>query len=251
MNAFRTLLERPDPVIGTWVKLPTVESVELMMLAGFDFLVLDLEHSPMSIETVSTLLAVTRASGGAALVRIPDHSPAWVQRCLDAGAAGILAPHVDSIFEAEAIGRSARFEPRGRRGVGPTSRAGAWGMRPMREYMDEGDRSMVVAQIESELGVRAAAGMIQTGEVDALFVGPADLGVSLGVAADSALLAEHTATVLEVCVEGGVPCGIAIGADPAKAAALGRQGFSFVMVSNDATILGSAAAQLVSGFRNI
>lgn len=249
MNAFRALLERDEVPLGTWVKLPTVETVELMFLAGFDFVVIDLEHSPMSLETMSSLLAVAKARGTAVLVRVPDHAPAWTQRALDAGAAGVLVPHVDDLDQAVAVQRSARFEPRGIRGVGPTSRAGDWGLRPMSEYLAEGNETVVVAQIESERGVQSAEGMLTAGAVDALFVGPADLSVAMGVAADSDTLRQRIDTVLQASLAADVPCGIAIGADPAKAATLAADGFSFVMVSNDATILGSGAAQLVERYR--
>jgi 2-keto-3-deoxy-L-rhamnonate aldolase RhmA len=249
MNSFRTLLERDDAPLGTWVKLPTVETLELMFLAGFDFVVIDLEHSAMSLETMSSLLAVAKARRSAALVRVPDHAPAWTQRALDAGAAGVLVPHVDNLDQAVAVRRSARFEPQGIRGVGPTSRAGDWGLRPMSEYLAEGNETVVVAQIESERGVQSAEQMLTAGVVDALFVGPADLSVAVGAAADSDIMKAHIDTVLQASLKTKVPCGIAIGADPAKAAALAADGFSFVMVSNDATILGSGAAQLVQRYR--
>lgn len=249
MNAFRTLLEHSEPAIGTWIKLPTVETAELMALAGFDFVVIDLEHSPMSMETASQLLAVTRGNGCATLVRLPDHSPAWVQRCLDAGAAGVIAPHVDSIEEAAALGRAARFPPLGSRGVGPTGRAGAWGMRPMTDYLGRGDETMLVAQIESKRAVAAAPEMLRLDLLDALLLGPADLSVELGESIESDAVAACTREVLAACSAAEVPCGIAIGSDPRRAAELARTGFSFVMVSNDATILGTAAAQLVERFR--
>jgi len=116
---FRDLLDREQAPLGTWVKLPTVESVELMALAGFDFVVIDLEHSPMTLESAATLIAVARGRGTCPLVRVPDHSPAWIQRCLDAGASGILAPHVDTVDQAQSVARSARFEPAGTRVSAP------------------------------------------------------------------------------------------------------------------------------------
>jgi 4-hydroxy-2-oxoheptanedioate aldolase len=235
--------------LGTWVKLPIVESVELMALAGFDFVVLDLEHSPMTTETASTLIAVANGRGLCPLVRVPDHSPAWIQRVLDAGAAGVLAPHVDSVEQALAVVRPARFEPDGTRGVGPTSRAGDWGLRPMGEYLAEGAHAAVIGQIESDAGVRATADILAEKRLDALFVGPADLSVSLGRSADHPDVTTRIRSVVEACRDAEVPVGTAIGADPGRAAQLGREGFAFVMVSNDATILGAGGAALVRDFR--
>ncbi len=250
MIRFKDLLERDRPPLGTWVKLPTVESVELMGLAGFDFVVIDLEHSPMSLETAATLIAVARARGTCPLVRVPDHSQVWVQRCLDAGASGVLAPHVDTVEQAQAVARAARFEPVGSRGVGPTSRAGNWGLLPMADYLAEGNEITVMAQVESDTAVQNAAALLDSGAVDALFVGPADLSVALGVGLTDPEVTTRIQHVVQQCRAASIPCGTAIGADPDRAATLTTEGFAFVMVSNDATILGSAAAQLVERYRN-
>lgn len=249
MIAFQELLGQQRAALGTWVKLPTVESVELMALAGFDFIVLDLEHSPISLETASTLIAVARGRQICPLVRVPDHSQSWIQRCLDAGASGILAPHVDSVDEARTVARAARFEPTGTRGVGPTSRAGDWGMTPMKRYLADGSEATVIAQIESDTGVQNSQAMVAEGGVDALFVGPVDLSVSLGTTADQPEVTRRIRHVVEQCLAASLPCGTAIGADPDRAAALAEEGFSFIMVSNDATILGSGAAQLVERYQ--
>ncbi|UOT08502.1 aldolase/citrate lyase family protein (plasmid) [Rhodococcus opacus] len=249
MTTFLDLLAERPPLLGTWIKLPTIESVELMALAGFDFVVIDLEHSPISLETAATQIAVARGRGICPLVRVPDHAPSWIQRCLDAGAAGILAPHVDTVEQARNIGRAARFEPRGTRGVGPTSRAGDWGLTPMDAYLDGADQVSVIAQIESSTGADAAPEILDAGTVDALFVGPVDLSVSVGMTADDPAVTTLIDHVLHSCRSAGVPCGTAIGADADRAAALAKDGFSFVMVSNDATILGAGAAGLVDAFR--
>ena len=249
MISFRELLGRERAALGTWVKLPVVESAELMALAGFDFIVLDLEHSPMSLETASTIIAVARGRGICPLVRVPDHSQSWIQRCLDAGASGILAPHVDTVNEARAVVRAARFEPHGTRGVGTTSRAGNWGLTPMKQYLAEGLEAVVIAQIESDTGVQNSQAIAVDGKVDALFVGPADLSVSLGVSGEDPALTSRIRHVVDQCREASLPCGTAIGADPDRAAALVKEGFSFVMVSNDTTMLGAGAAQLVERFR--
>jgi 2-keto-3-deoxy-L-rhamnonate aldolase RhmA len=221
-----------------------------MALAGFDFVVIDLEHSPINLETASTLIAVSRGRGLVPLVRVPEKTQAWVQRCLDAGASGVLAPHVNSLDEADALVRAARFEPEGTRGVGPTTRAGNWGLTPMGDYFEEGAGAAVIAQIESEQGVRSAAAIAAKANLDALFVGPADLARSLGVAHDSEVLADAMLQVVGACHAVSLPVGTAIGADPVRAAGLAEEGYNFVMVSNDATILGTGAQRLVEAYHN-
>lgn len=249
MRTFQQVLAADRAALGTWVKLPAVESIELMALAGFDFVVIDLEHSPMSIETAATLIAVAHGRELCPLVRVPDHSPSWVSRCLDAGAAGIIAPHVDSRPQAEAVVAAARFEPVGRRGVGPTSRAGSWGMVPMSDYLGTEHPPFVIAQVESDHGLDSAPEVVAETGVDAMFIGPADLSVALGKPVDHPDVAPRVDAVVSACLEAGRPVGTAIGADPLGAAKLATNGYSFVMVSNDATILGQGGRRLVQDFQ--
>ncbi len=130
---FQPLLTRDEAALGTWIKLSAIESLELMALAGFDFVVLDLEHSPMSLETASTLIAIARGKGICPLVRVPDHSQSWIQRCLDAGASGVFAPRTSIPPRKKHVPLRAQHDlnPAELGGVGPTSRAGNWGLRNM------------------------------------------------------------------------------------------------------------------------
>lgn len=234
--------------VGTWVKLSSVEGVELLALAGFDFIVLDLEHSPMSLETAAQLIAVARGVDVVPFVRTPDHAQSWIQRCLDAGAAGVLVPHVDTVEEASAAVAAARHEPAGSRGVGPTSRAGNWGLTPMGDYLEQSATSGVIVQLESPAAVDHAAAIAASG-VSAVFVGPADLSVAMGVPVSDDSVRAAMSRVLAAARAGGVPCGTAVG-DPAQARALAEEGFDFVMVSNDATIFGLGARDLVTTYHS-
>lgn len=232
--------------IGTFVKLPSPEVVEIAALAGLDFVVIDLEHSPLSIETAATLIAIARARGLGALVRIPDHGATWVQRCLDAGADGVMAPHVDSTDQARALHTSAHFPPLGTRGCGPTTRAGGWGLTSMDEYLAA--EPLILGQIENDAGVESAEGIVAEKLVSSLFVGPADLALSLGLDATSPELASRIDRVRRTGASAGVPTGIAA---PTGAAARRRidEGFDYVVVSNDATLLGGALRNVVRGTR--
>lgn len=233
--------------IGTFVKLPSIEVVEIAALAGLDFVVVDLEHSPLSIETAATLIAVARARGLGVLVRIPDHSASWVQRCLDAGADGLMVPHVDSVQQARELHTTAHFPPHGTRGCGPTTRAGGWGLRSMNDYL--ASETLLLGQVESQAGVDASEVIVAEKLVSSLFLGPADLALSLGVEADSPDLAAMIRRVRETGASRGVPVGIAA----PTAAAAGRridEGFDYVVVSNDATLLGTALRDVVADARS-
>lgn len=232
-----------DVQLGTFVKLPVVETVELMALAGMDMVTIDLEHCPMSMESAAQLIAIAKARGIASLVRVPCHGYEWMQRCLDAGADGVLVPHVDDADQAAAVVAACRFPPLGTRGAGPTTRAGDWNLTPMSTYLERGNATAVVAQIESPQAVEAVEGILAAG-VSALFIGPADLATSMGVAGTSPELAAARDRVLAAAQAAGIPCGIAAG-DGAAAKALLEQEFAFVLVGNDLTMLGRAAQREV------
>jgi len=236
------LRESDRCLVGTWVKLSAGETVELMALAGFDFVVIDLEHGTLTMEHASRHIAAAAARGVAPLVRVPDHGQSSIQRVLDAGASGVLVPHVDDADEALRVSRMLRFEPRGTRGFGATSRAGQWGALPREEYLRRGnEQAMFIPQIECVQAVDALPDMLAHADVSAVFLGPGDLSVSLGVPDDHPRVLAAMDQVVAAARAAGVPCGTAIGNDPARLASLAARGFDFVMIGNDASFLGAAA----------
>lgn len=247
MTAFSERLGN-EATIGTFLKLPIVESVEMMAVAGMDLIVIDLEHSSMSLESASHILAVAKALQLGTLVRIPSHGYEWIQRSLDAGANGVLIPHVDTKEQASAAVAAAHFPPEGTRGFSPTTRAGEWSIGGGDLYRRSENDVAVVVQIESSAGVDNVKSIIEAG-VDSVFVGPADLSVAMGVAVDSRELEDARSLVLSSAREQGVPCGIAAG-NGTLARELIADGFSYAVVGNDATMLGERAERLVEEFRN-
>ncbi|MES2170311.1 MAG: aldolase/citrate lyase family protein, partial [Actinomycetota bacterium] len=155
----RAALARTEgPALGTFVKLPSQETVELIAIAGFDFIVIDLEHAPLDLETTFRHIGVALHLGVSSVVRVPGLAGGWIQRILDAGAEGIMLPHTDTAEQAEEAVRAIRFEPWGTRGAGSTSRAGGWGSLPVEEYVRFGQEEVVfMPQIESGDGARNAA----------------------------------------------------------------------------------------------
>lgn len=237
--------------VGTWLKLPSPEVPEIMAYAGFDFVIVDLEHSPVTGESAYQLINSSAALGMTPLVRVPDARPSTIQKTLDMGAHGILVPHVESLEDAENIAQSFRFPPRGRRGAGGTSRAGRWGLLPTPDYLDYGNNhAAFVPQLESENAVSAAADILALPDVDAIFVGAADLALSLGVAPthpDVEKLVQHA---LDESIKAGKRCGLAFGALPGKGADAVRRGCGFVALANDLTLLATASRDLVGSYRN-
>ncbi|GAB3462686.1 4-hydroxy-2-oxoheptanedioate aldolase [Actinophytocola sediminis] len=238
------------PPIGTWLKIPAPDTAEIAAAAGFDFVVIDLEHTLLSLETVYTLIAITSAHGVTPLVRVPDHGASMIQRVLDAGAGGVLVPHVDTPEQATAVARATRFPPAGTRGSGGTSRAGRWGGLPRAEYLEFGNkRALCLPQLESETAMRAADQILALDGVDGVLIGAADLSMEMGVAATDPKVTELIDSVLAVATSRGKPCGFALGADAARARELAARGFGFLIMSNDSSMLATAATTLVANTR--
>ena len=251
-SRFRAALAGDRVALGTWVKIPAMEIIELVALAGFDFVVIDLEHSPISLESAHQLIGTALHTGVAPLVRVPGLGAGIVQRVLDSGAAGVMVPHVDTVAQARAAVSAVRFPPLGARGVGSTGRAGAWGALPRADYLRYGREEVVlIAQIESAEGVRQAGEIAAVEGVDALLVGAADLSVSEGRGETDPAVVALIARAVEAGRAAGVPVGNAGGATAASVRASLGAGFTFTMLSNDAGLFGAAARAAVEAARAV
>ena len=232
--------------LGTWIKLSSPESVEIMAHAGFDFVVIDLEHTTLDLGAASTHIAMARALGVDPLVRVPDHGLSVIQRVLDAGAAGVVVPHVDTAAQARAVVRATCFPPRGDRGSGGTSRAGRWGLLPRADYLEYGnEQALCVVQLESEVAIRNTREILALDGIGAAFVGTADLSMSMGVAAGSDEVDRLVTSALAAAAAAGVPIGTASATIDQARAALAR-GYDYVVVSNDTSILASGGRAIVN-----
>lgn len=167
------------PLAGTFMKTPSVDILEVLILAGLDFVCLDAEHAPFDRAALGTLCAVGRAAGFPLLVRVPSGSAEQIGMALDAGADGIVVPHVTDAGTAARVARTARFGPGGRGYAGSTRWAG-YGTRSMADVLAAAAGTLVVAQIEDPEAVEAVEAIAATDGIDALFLGPADLTVGYG-----------------------------------------------------------------------
>jgi 2-keto-3-deoxy-L-rhamnonate aldolase RhmA len=231
-------------VFGTWVKLPTLETVELLGHAGFDFIVVDMEHAPLTLESAYRAIVVAQAMGMGALVRVPDRSDSHLQRLLDSGADGILVPRVTDAATCRASVEAMRFSPTGVRGLGSTSRAGLWGLDTAANYLEHGRDGIVRGvQVEDQNGLRMIDEILAVDGLNALFIGTGDLSLSSGLPASHPDNDALIASTLAACSARGIPCGTAVG-DASAARAAADRGFRFVMVSNDATMFATAACNM-------
>lgn len=227
---------------GAWVKLEAAESTQILAHAGFDLVVVDLEHTLLDLSAVARHVAIGQALGLRVFVRVPDHTPALVQRLLDGGVDGLVVPHVDSAADASEIVRATRFAPYGRRGSGATSRGGAWGRRPRQDYLQA--PATVIAQIESTDALSNVESIAATDGVSAVMLGPADLALDAG-----GLIDDADETVLEAARAAGIEAGSAGGVSGAERA--DRLGLDFFICAADTTLLAQAAGDTIERVRSL
>ncbi len=231
---------KAEGLLGTWVKISSLETVEMLGHAGFDFVVVDLEHAPLDMETTYRLIVGAQAAGMAALVRVSDRSGAQIQRLLDSGADGLLVPHVANLKMAEQITRAMVFAPRGTRGLGATSRAGKWGLLPVADYVQRGDSCLRMVQLESWEVLQEAADYLALETVSGVFVGLGDLFLSSGRRPEEPATRALVREIANAARDAGKASGIAA-SNVDEAREYLALGYSLVMVSNDATLFGKAA----------
>lgn len=198
----------------------------------------------MSRETVQLLVAAASSTGTPVLVRVADNTVVEIAGALDAGAAGVIVPRVDSTAEAAAALRASRFPPQGARGLGP-SRAARYG-RSVPEYFGRANAGTLVGvQIESTAAVQDAGPIAQVDGLDLVFVGPGDLAASMGAPFGDERVTEAALSVLAAARAAGRPAGVWA----PSAAAAGRwlgAGFQLVIVGSDLAVLGEGVERLVA-----
>ncbi len=179
-KTFRSRLLAHDQLVGTFLRTPAPEIVEILAASGLDFVCFDAEHGPFDQARLDGCMAVARALDFPAVVRVVSDAPANISQALDAGAVGIVAPHVTDVEKARRIVKAAHFGHGGRGMHGGTRWAGYRG-KNLADLLAQSKRETVVlAQIEEPEGVDAANDIAAVQGIDALFVGPADLSVGYG-----------------------------------------------------------------------
>jgi len=230
--------------LGTFViECPVPATLNAFALAGFDFVVLDMEHSTVDFSRLELLITAGQASSLAMLVRPWGEDVGLIGKLLDMGANGIMAPHVDSPERARAIVEQARFAPEGNRGLCPLSKYDSLS-EPLR-MLD--DSTYVVVQIEGRNAIDRIAEIAAVPGIDAVFVGPYDLAMSLGVAPGSTQVFAAAERMAEA-VPRGPTLGIYID-DPARCGDWAARRFALQVVSFDGRMLSNGARTVVTQAR--
>jgi 2-dehydro-3-deoxyglucarate aldolase len=230
--------------VGSWINSASPIVAELMAAQGFDFLTVDAEHSAVDVAQTQTLFQAIRSGNPACvpLVRVAGCDYSEMKRFMDAGAAGIICPLVNTADEARTVVDAVKYPPEGRRGVG-FCRDNDYGARLAKRVQRANSETLVVVQIEHIEAVRNIDAILSVPGVDVAFIGPYDLSASMGITAQFDHPAYRTAKrhVLAACRRHGVVAGIHV-VQPEVAQVLKaiREGYRFIAYSLDITMLSVA-----------
>ncbi len=244
-NPFLAALRAGKPQIGIWISLSSPFAAEAVAGAGFDWALIDMEHSPNDLVSVMGQLQVFAGYQTSAIVRPEWNNPVLIKRLLDIGAPGLLLPMVQTVGEAVQAVAATRYPPRGIRGVSGTTRANKFGR--ISDYFSRiEDETAVLLQVETRAALAVAG---QIGAVDGcsgVFFGPADIAADMGFLGQP-MHAEVWALILPVAkrlIAAEIPVGSLV-SDAAFARKLLDEGFAFVACGTDAGLLARGADSLL------
>ncbi|AXI44873.1 2-keto-3-deoxy-L-rhamnonate aldolase [Sulfitobacter sp. SK012] len=251
VNPFKKALTEGKTLFGCWLGLANTFSAEMMGQAGFDWLVVDGEHAPNDLRSILAQLQVLAGTDSHAVVRVPVGETWMIKQTLDAGAQTILVPMVESVEQARQLVRAVTFPPNGDRGVGfALTRAAQFNL--TQDYGTTADEQIcLLVQIENRKGMAALDDILAIDGIDGVFIGPADLAADLGHMGNS-LHPDVQSVIMDALTRiaaSGKAAGIlAVNDDMVRNAI--SAGASFVAVGADILLLGQAARDLASKWRN-
>lgn len=185
-NRLKEALQKKKILIGMQVFSGSPTFVEILGLAGFDWVSIDMEHSPITFETVLQMTRTADAAGIIPLVRVAENDPGEILHALDAGAAGVIVPHVNTPEELERVVQACRYPPDGIRGTCTTVRGARYGFEPWNTFYKKLNQDVIVVPlIEERQAVENFDGMVAVEGVNIFWVGISDLGQSYGLAGAS------------------------------------------------------------------
>ncbi|MEJ2095544.1 MAG: aldolase/citrate lyase family protein [Deltaproteobacteria bacterium] len=242
--SFKRKLHRRDLLIGSIVTLPSLEISEILSRQGFDWLLVDLEHSALTIREAQSILQ-TVTPGTPCVIRIPANDETWVKKCLDIGADGIIIPHILTVEDAVRGVTFCKYPLDGSRSIG-IGRAQGYGF-DFQDYISSADEDIaVILQVEHIDAVRNMTSILNLPGIDGLFIGPYDLSASMGKTGltTDPEVQKAIFDVKQHADETGMPMGIfGVGGEVIKPYI--ETGYTLIAVGIDTMIFQEAAAKIL------
>jgi len=247
-NSLKKKLDSQDAVVGTFLEISAPALVELLGLAGFDFVVVDGEHGPIDLKDTENLIRAGLSTQISVIVRAPDCVPTAIAKPLDFGAAGIHVPQVESADMARLAIQASKYHPLGSRGLQPYVRSASFRSYPTADYLRlANEETMIVAQVEGVKGIANLEAILNVEGIDVAFIGPYDLSQSLGIPGQVKHAKVKEAMVNAVRLAGQLGKRIGTYCDDVETAIEYRDaGVSYLTVSIDAYIFLSSARSIIA-----
>lgn len=254
VNILKKKLQKREGTIGSWVTLGHTSIAEIMAKAGFEWLVVDMEHSVITLDIAQQLIQVIEGCGVVPLVRVGENNANIIKRAIDAGAYGVIVPMINTKEQAEAAVKAVKYPPLGTRGVG-LARAQGYGDKFNEYAATVNAESIVIAQVEHIDAVNNLESILSVEGIDGCIIGPYDLSGSLGVPGnfDHPDVLAALKKVEQTCQKRRVTLGMhIIQPDYRLVIEQAAKGYSFIGFSLDILFLGnSCRQQLKAVYENI
>ncbi len=249
VNPFTQAIAKQQKQIGLWVSLSSNFAAEVVAGSGYDWVLVDMEHSPNDLNSVLAQLQVFAASGSTAIARPQWNDPVMVKRLLDIGAPGLLFPMIQTVEEAQAAVAATRYPPNGIRGVSGSTRANAFGR--VSDYFDNIEKqTTILVQLETRSAIENTLAIGSVEGVHGVFFGPADIAADIGKLGQPMCdeVWDLIRPAAQQLIDKGIPVGTLV-QDPDFASDLLNNGFSFVACGSDTGLLARSADALLAKVR--
>ena len=253
MEILKKTARSRKPSFGSWQALSHPSITEILVHAGFEWLVIDMEHSVIGLDTLQPLLQTAQALDCPALVRVPCNDETIIKRVLDAGASGLIVPMINTLEDVNRAVEAAYYPPVGKRGTG-LARAQNYGT-SFQKYVSASKKNTVLfVQIEHAEGVKNAEAILSHEHVDGFLLGPYDLSASYGIAGQlqHPWILKAESDVLKIAHREKKVCGIHIvHPTPSLIQSKVKKGFQFLALGTDFLYLGDACRAMAAQARKI
>lgn len=247
VNAIKQIIKDGGYAVGSFVKSNDPSIVEILGYSGLDFIVLDNEHVAMSRDSMVNMIRSADTTGIVPIVRVRENRSVEILQALDSGALGVQVPNVDTYEQAFDLVQSVKYNPIGKRGFSPTTRAAAYGLMDKKAYVSMSNQeTLVVAHCETTTCMENLEKILELEYLDVIFIGPMDLSQSLGVMgeANHPKVVESIDWIIKTVLKANKAVGIV--SSPGEAKAYIEKGVQYLLISTDQGMIASSAQKIVS-----
>ncbi|WP_434362628.1 HpcH/HpaI aldolase/citrate lyase family protein [Parasalinivibrio latis] len=249
MDTLKNKLRARQVLLGMWISIPNTYQLEALASAGFDWLLIDMEHSPTQLGDIVPMLQASKSGNSNIIVRPDSHDPIQIKRLLDMGVTNFLFPYVQTEEEAKCLVQATRYSPEGFRGVAGCTRASEFGRNP--DYLaNANDEICLIVQVESASAISEIEGIAKIAEIDGIFVGPADLAADMGYLGkpDHPQVRKKVTSALEKIKKAGKANGLLTFNQPFAQECI-KSNCQLVGIGGDLSLLVQSSQRLLGNFR--